>query len=261
MRSGMIYYFSATGNSRYVAERLSVMLNEKAVSIAEMMKVPDQIPIEDGTIGIVAPIYLFGMPTIVVDFIQKLKVNGRVKAFTVFTYGGRQGDASQLCRNELAKAGINVTHAFEIMMPDNFVPKYKVPDKDSQEAILKAADVSIERIPELLKKNAHEDKTKVPLFSSFRYRSYMGGRDTKDFRVSKEKCEDNCGICAKACPLSGIDLSSGRPAWKFDKCVMCLSCLHRCPTSAINIGRSEKNGRYLNPNVRFDPPHEGYRTL
>ena len=255
----MIYYFSATGNSRYVAERLSVMLNEKAISIAEMMKVPDQIPIEDGTIGIVAPIYLFGMPTIVVDFIQKLKVNGHVKAFTAFTYGGRHGKASLLCKEELAKAGIHVTHSFEIRMPDNFVPKYKVPSKDSQETILKAADVSIERIPDLLKKNTHEDHVKVPFFSSYRYRSYIGGRDTKDFRVTK-KCEDNCEICAKACPLGGVDLSEGEPSWKFDKCVMCLSCLHRCPISAINIGRSEKNGRYLNPNVRFDPPHEGYRV-
>lgn len=257
----MIYYFSATGNSLYTAERLSEMLGMEAIPIAKMMKDEDPIPITDGTLGIVAPIYLFGMPTIVVDFIKKLKVQGQVKAFTVFTYGGRHGDASRSCKDELAKVGIQVTHSFEIRMPDNYVPKYKVPSRESQEIILEAADRSIERIPELLKKNTHEDRTKVPLFSSYRYRSYIGGRDTKDFKVAKEKCGDNCEICAKACPLGGIDLSGGMPTWKFDKCVMCLSCLHRCPTSAINIRKSEKNGRYLNPNVIFDPPHEGYRTL
>jgi len=180
-----------------------------------------------------------------------LKIKDCVKVFSVFTYGGAQGGASKMLKRELLKIGIKVTHSFEIRMPDNYVPKYKVVGKEKQDAMLKAADEKIDRIPELLMTDTYSERWKFSsVATSLAYGSYIRGRDTKGFTVDNGKC-DSCGTCGSVCPIGAIDMTDGRPIWIKEKCVMCLACLHRCPNKAINIGKSEKNGRYLNPNIRF----------
>ncbi|MCL1905111.1 MAG: EFR1 family ferrodoxin, partial [Methanomassiliicoccaceae archaeon] len=142
----MIFYFSATGNSRYAAERLAEILDDEAMPIQEALKNSDIMEVS-GTMGIVIPVYFLGVPTIVSEFITKLKMNDGVKVFSVFTYGGAQGSASKMLKKEFLKTGIIVTHSFEIRMPENYVPKYKVVGKEKQDAMLKAADEKIDRIP------------------------------------------------------------------------------------------------------------------
>ena len=57
-----------------------------------------------------------------------------------------------------------------------------------------------------------------------------------------------CGLCAKNCPVSAIELRAGRPVWTKKQCVMCLSCLHRCPKFAIQYGgKTAKHGQYVHP--------------
>jgi len=145
-----------------------------------------------------------------------------------------------------------VTHSFEIRMPDNYVIRYPVPDEGVQQKLLTGADKTIDGIPELLKKDKHLKKSTFPgkVMSSLVYWSYNRGRNTSEFAVSK-KCT-GCGKCEDVCPISVIKMSDGIPKWEKSKCIRCLACVHRCPAAAINIGKSRKHGRYLNPNVKFD---------
>ena len=245
----MIFYFSGTGNSRYAAERLAEILGDDAISIPEALKGPD-IAVVSGTAGIVVPVYFLGVPTIVSEFVPKLRIGEDVKVFTVFTYGETPGSASKMLKKELLKFGIRVTHSFEIRMPENYVPRYKVIGKDEQDAMLKAADERIDTIPELLRTDAYSEKRKFSsVVTPLVYRTYTRGRDTKGFTVGSGKC-DLCGTCVSVCPIGAIELTGEGPVWIKERCVMCMACVHRCPEEAINIGRSEKNGRYMNPNVR-----------
>lgn len=81
-----------------------------------------------------------------------------------------------------------------------------------------------------------------PIYEKF------GGRKTK-FSASDD-CV-NCGLCESICPVSAIKIENGKPVWTKEKCDMCLGCLSRCPKNAISIKKSLKNGRYVNPRVKF----------
>ena len=71
----MIYYFSGTGNSHYVAEVLSKSLQDTMQSIESAQSIK-----QDEIIGIVTPVYFFGLPDIVKDFLERLSVSPTVAA-------------------------------------------------------------------------------------------------------------------------------------------------------------------------------------
>ena len=67
-----------------------------------------------------------------------------------------------------------------------------------------------------------------------------------------EECPDTCGKCLRACPVQAIEMRNKKPVWIKDQCVMCLGCLHRCPSFAIQYGRrTARHGQYTNSNVKL----------
>ena len=70
----MIFYFTGTGNSLYAAQNVAAKQGDKLISIAECLKnnTVDFTLRDDEKIGFVFPIYFWGLPTIVVDFISRL---------------------------------------------------------------------------------------------------------------------------------------------------------------------------------------------
>ena len=74
----MIFYFSATGNSRYVAERIAAATGDETISIPDCCK-SDRFSFDetDKTVGIVCPTYSWGLPSIVQEFLEKLTLRSR----------------------------------------------------------------------------------------------------------------------------------------------------------------------------------------
>lgn len=62
----MVFYFTATGNSLYVAKQL----DENPVSIPQMLK-HNNLNFSDESVGIVFPIYAGRAPKIVLDFLKR----------------------------------------------------------------------------------------------------------------------------------------------------------------------------------------------
>jgi MinD superfamily P-loop ATPase len=63
-----------------------------------------------------------------------------------------------------------------------------------------------------------------------------------------EKCTAG-GICARACPVSNIEMVKDRPVWQH-RCEQCFACLHWCPEEAIQFGSNTSSGkRYHQPDV------------
>lgn len=81
----MILYFSATGNSKYVAERISKKTDEKMLSIVDCIK-DKKFNFSDESIGLITPTYNWTLPSIVKEFIGKANFECEYLYF-IATYG------------------------------------------------------------------------------------------------------------------------------------------------------------------------------
>lgn len=84
----MIYYFSGTGNSKWVAENIAKNTGDKVVNIAEYINKKDfSITVTSGEVlGIVFPIYAWSVPTFIIDFIKNINIEeGKKRRMECFT--------------------------------------------------------------------------------------------------------------------------------------------------------------------------------
>jgi ferredoxin len=254
----MIFFFSGTGNSLYAAQRLAEDQDEKLISIAECIKSDKyDFDIEQNEVlGFVTPVYFWNTPSIVCNFLKKLRIKGFDCNFTFICYtcGGSIGVADKKVEKLLYQKSIVLSATYSVTMPDNYIvlfdfltPKKEIP------GILKSADDKLEAISNKIERREKSvtliSRQMTPhLNTFFNYPIYELARSTKKF-YAKDSCV-GCGLCAKLCPCSAIEMKDSQPVWIKDKCTQCLACLHRCPYSAIQNGkRTEKRGRYMNPNV------------
>ncbi len=254
----MIFYFSACGNSKYVASRLAKETNDEILSIDNCIKDNNLIFDLDKVerVGIVIPVYFLGVPNIVKDFLDKVEFlnNSNSYFYTVITYGSTTGAASAFVEKALKKKLINLNASYCVRYPDTFSPIFDLTNEQSNLKKINKADKKIPKIIENInKKNSKNfiiNKLPYSLVVNYYNSSYKKNNNTKNFTV-EDSCI-SCKLCENKCPVDAIKLKNGKPVWIKNECVMCLGCLHRCPVSAIQFGpKTKKHGRYLNPNIKI----------
>ena len=68
----MVLFFTGTGNSRYIAERIAEALGDEFLSMNDHIKAGDYSPVEaDERLVIVTPTYAWRIPRIVRDWLVK----------------------------------------------------------------------------------------------------------------------------------------------------------------------------------------------
>ncbi len=244
----MIFYFSATGNSRHVAEKIAESIGDRVIPIADCLKGErfNFISQPGEKIGFVCPVYNLGLPITVIDFIKKLNLNmngGYV--FTVVTFGGFSGGATKQIKELLEKKDIICNAHYSVRMPDTWTPVYDVSNKEKVEKINQKADKNIDKIIRRIRRNAsgNYDMRRLP-FCENSYKGYENMRCTETLSVN-QNCS-GCGLCEKLCPVEAIEIRSGKPVWVKEKCAMCLGCLHHCPEFAIQRGnKTAIHGQYV----------------
>lgn len=255
----MIFYFSGTGNSLYIARLLAKQLNDKVISIPECIS-SGTFEFKSKTsekIGIVTPVYFYGLPSIVEDFLDKVDFNKDSLVYLVVTFGSFTANTGPNAQKYLNGKGCNLDYIFSIHMPENYVPLLKVPSREACQSLIADAERSVVEIVKTLNENPPGDydayKGRLPgAVSSLCRMIYRKGMTTKKFWI-EDSCT-GCGLCERICPVDAITLQDGKPHWTKDICPRCLACLHRCPSSAIQLGHfTKKKDRYVNPDVEFDP--------
>ncbi len=123
-----IFYFTATGNSLYVAKRIEGEL----YSIPQMLK-QGKREFQDEEIGFVFPCYGFGLPRIVIDFIQKSKFKAKY-FFAIMTYGNKAAFGLRYMEKIGSEAGIHFNYTNQILMIDNYLPVFKMEDQLKKES-------------------------------------------------------------------------------------------------------------------------------
>ena len=100
----MIFYFSGTGNSKWIANQLSKVQKEDLVFIPDALRdgTSEFCLREDEKVGFVFPIYSWAPPAIVLRFIQKLSLKGYNGQYLFFVCSC--GDDTGLTQKVLTKA-------------------------------------------------------------------------------------------------------------------------------------------------------------
>ena len=248
----MIFYFSATGNSKYVADRIAAATGDKTISITDCCKGDGFFFDEaDKTVGIVSPTYAWGLPIIVREFLQKLTLHTKPDyLWFAATYGTTPGQTGRFAEDILKAKGLSVSARFSVKMPDTWTPIFDLSDKAKVSLINERAESEIDRIIEMVSGRETGDymKSKIPLCLAKAVYGieYDSMRKTKHFAV-EDSCI-GCGLCARNCLVSAIEIREKKPVWVKDQCVMCLGCLHHCPKFAIQYGkRTKRHGQYTHP--------------
>lgn len=246
----MIFYFSATGNSRHIAKLIAQKTGDNLFCITECTKSGDfNFHSRKGeNIGFVFPVYNFGIPITVSNFIEKMSIAPDSNyVFTVAACGGFSGGASKMLKKKLQEKGLSVNARYSVRMPDTWTPVYDLTDKEKVNKTNKKADKTAERIAEKIqiKKRGNYDYRRLP-FGDYFYKDYENLRRTSSLSV--DSCCIGCGLCAAKCPENAIEMQNGAPVWVKEKCAMCLGCLHRCPKFAIQRGsKTKEHGQYIHP--------------
>jgi ferredoxin len=254
----MIFYFSGTGNSLHIAKGISATQKELLVSIAEESGKPEnkyEYTFKKGELlGFVFPVYAWGPPRIVLEFIRKMDIHGESPyTFSVCTCGGEEGNTTHLLQKALTQRGLKLDCAFTIKMPSNYILGLDVDSPDEEEEALKAAEQKIIEINDVLthrqtavyhliygKAAALKTLLVNPFFNRF-------ALSTRQFYAT-DACT-RCKLCERICPIHTITVED-KPSWG-KACTQCLACINRCPAHAIQYGKSTINkGRYVHPDLR-----------
>lgn len=253
----MIFYFSATGNSKYVAERIAAATDDRVVFLRDVIRGRSyQFDVSrEKRIGFVTPVYFYGLPSIMNFFLEKLRLTGYTDQYVylVLTCGASTGDAAGQMGRLLKKKGVNLSAQFAVPMVDNYIPMSRIGDQAAVEAKLDGAEEYIDEVRRTIRAMGAGDYNRCQgaapaATTAAMYPLYAHGRSTKPFVVT-DACM-GCGLCQEICPCGAIALTEGKPRWTKSQCVRCLGCLHRCPAGAIHWKKAtEDRGRYYNPRV------------
>ncbi len=248
----MIVYFSATGNSKYIAEVIANRTNDKAISILD---INGKITLNDNEdLGIITPTYCWRLPTIVEEFLKGLEVENVKDNYICYiaTFGETSGQTDYYVKQYLRKKKIKLSASFGIKTVDNWVVDFNLNDKNQVEKILNEEAFQINAVIDKIINKECEfiNKYKKPLFLCWGAKMYYNSaRKTKRFKVDNN-CV-GCGICEKNCPIKAIKMVEQKPSWAVNKCTLCFGCLHNCPKNAIEYnGITKKNGQYHHPDFK-----------
>lgn len=239
----MILYFSGTGNSEYVARRISEEINDSLLSITASLSSESMLRIpKSQVVTFVTPTYAWRIPKVVEEWIKKNTYLRGQKVYFIMTCGADTGNAGAYLKKLCDDKGLEYMGYETIVMPENYLAMFRVPDEEVAKEIIQQSELFISKVGEFIREGEKLpekdvyilDKLKSGIVNDMFYPFFV---KTKKFS-SKQTCI-GCGKCEKVCPLQNIVLKNGRPFWN-NHCTHCMACITSCPVEAIEYGKKSK---------------------
>lgn len=231
-----IIYFSPTGNTKFLAEKLYDKLGSDESSVYAMEDLsPSELNKTDHMV-ILFSIHGFNPPRLVKQFIKGLP-GDLCQSVSLVAVGCAEswvndGAASGL-RKFLESKGYSITADKVIAMPLTFIMSFP---QEAGEKLVMEADEKIDSLIDEIKDGRKSEKM---ISRKTRIINFIGKLENPASRLfglelhAGKKCV-SCRMCAKKCPAGNIRMNrKGKPRFGL-KCLMCLRCVYKCPEKAIS---------------------------
>lgn len=250
----LIYFYTGTGNSLWTAKKLSEQLgNTELCSMTLTGK--GSIHSQAENIGLVFPVHIWGMPSLVIDFVNRLELKPAKYYFAVAVNAGQIAGTLLQVKKMMQARSLNLSAGFSINLPSNYIPWGGAPAQEKQQKKINEALEKIGLISDVIKAQKAGNPDKGPLwqnilFSALYRMSFPRIPKMDQSFWADAKCTA-CRICEKICPVQNILISEGKPAWQHH-CEQCFACLQWCPEEAIQYGKNTKEKkRYHHPEIKL----------
>lgn len=243
----LVFYFTATGNSLFVAKQFS----DTPLSIPQELK-KSNLTYEADEIGFVFPDFAAAAPMIVREFIDKASFKAPY-IFSVITFGNASVNVAEWWDKFAKGKGLANNYVNSILMVDNYLPVF---DMNEQMKIDKKTDESLAKIIGDI--SAHKDFIAPSDMGWFREDMLKNMQDMHFSQTSEQlikldtgRCIE-CSTCSKVCPRGNFRLTGNGLEYS-GKCEFCLACIHSCPQHALSLERERnKDARYRHPEISLN---------
>lgn len=237
--NGCIVYFSATGNTAYVAKAIKDEFAHKGIK-CDIFEVTNKLEFNDNYDFYVfgAPIHAELFPQFYTEWVKKNIIKGSGRKSIVFsTQGSESGCGPAVLSDDLRKQGFEVVIEECVFLPNNYytVMFRKFSEQESRELLKKAKDKAGIIVDKFLKNETLYNAPRgrmfyaKPVFKLFMIWSKKWAK--KALAVDNNKCT-RCGLCQKDCPVNNISVETKGVSFR-NKCVSCQRCIHKCPVNAF----------------------------
>ena len=236
----MVFYFSGTGNSRFVAEYIARALEDETVDVGALIKEGKPYSCDKtGAFVFVGPIYVSAPARPLTEFIEKSEFSKDVKAYFIMTCASAIGSTPVIAKQICETKGWTYMGSHKVVMPQNYIAYFTTFDRAKNAEIINSSLPEMESISAAISKGEvledpkmfFGEKTITKWTCDWYYKDFM---KTKKFKVN-EGCI-SCGKCVKGCYQNNIRLVDGKPVWGPD-CTHCMACINQCPKGVIEYGK------------------------
>jgi len=255
MSKNRIFYYTGSGNSLWVARELANLLGD--AQVVSVMTEMESLTTEGGQhrqrTGIVFPVYVWGVPTPVLDFLTRLAVSETGYLFAIATNAGQVSNTLVQLKGECTHHGLKLASGFSIVMPSSYIPWGGAGTPQKCQRLYEEARKKLATISRVVSDYTTQDVEKGALWErvilSYIYKKSLPYLPLEDKRFWVDERCDACGICSRVCPAQNIEMEGSKPSWRH-RCHQCFACLHWCPREALQWGkRTPRFARYRHPDL------------
>ena len=233
----IMLYFSATGNSKYVAEIFCKKSGAVCHSIEEDIDFARLLDSNE-VIAFCYPIFGSRVPKLMREFVAKYMGILKNKKIIIFcTQYKFSGDGARALTYLFDSA--HVIYAEHFLMPNN-ICNFSLLPLESDKKLAKYPD----KIERKMQKVCDNIKNGIIKRRGFNFISRVLGllqgaffpsieeRGKDKVRIDKD-C-NNCGLCVKICPMNNFKIEDEMIKTN-NNCMMCYRCINKCPQKAITV--------------------------
>lgn len=258
MKKLSAFYFSGTGNTRYVTERLCEKIKSYQASVYDISEKNDFAAAMRGAdcILLAYPIYGSSPPVPMRRFVYRNAkyINGR-DVIIVITQYMFSGDGAASLGRTVEKLGGRVIFAEHFDMPNNLADCriFTIRNVGELRNRLEKTERRIDSFADRIDNGKPVRRGFNALSHAVGYccqrKFWRRGENAKKsaLKIDGGRCV-GCGLCEKRCPVGNISVSDGK-AVPLGNCALCYRCINACPKQAITLfGKNPPQKQYKGVN-------------